>query len=168
MYEYYAYSQAWPTRWRYSWAWLIRCRYLSNLFAVAASGNSKQVGQIPDAACTDLSSRRWAENRLETCRELTIIKSIIQRCILLVMLKNALTMHGPMNVKFIWGRNAHNVGECERRRPLGRSRRRWKDDNNNMALQELGWEPEVDSSGLRQGVGCCERGNELSVSMKWE
>jgi hypothetical protein len=53
-----------------------------------ASGNSKQVWQIPDAACTDLSSWWWSENPLETCTALTIIKSIIQRCILLVMLKN--------------------------------------------------------------------------------
>ena len=36
---------------------------------------------------------------LEICRALTIIKSIIQRFILLVMLKNTLTMHGPMNVR---------------------------------------------------------------------
>jgi hypothetical protein len=33
-----------------------------------------------------------AENPLETCRALTIIKSIIQRCILLVMLKNSFTL----------------------------------------------------------------------------
>jgi hypothetical protein len=53
-----------------------------------ASDNSKQVWQIPDAACTDLRSWWWAEKPLETCRALTIIKSIIQRCSLLVMLKN--------------------------------------------------------------------------------
>ena len=53
-------------------------RYLSDLFAVTASGISKP---------------------LKTCRALTVIKSVIQRCILLVMLKNMLTMHGPMNVK---------------------------------------------------------------------
>jgi hypothetical protein len=79
---------------------------------IHASGNSKQVWHIPDAACTDLSSWWWAactdlsswwwaESPLETCRALTIIKSIIQRCILLVMLKNTLTMHGTMNVKFL-------------------------------------------------------------------
>jgi hypothetical protein len=45
------------------------------------------------------ANKWWAEKVLETCRALTIIKSIIQRCILLVMLKNTLTMHGPMNVK---------------------------------------------------------------------
>ena len=38
---------------------------------------------------------------LETCRALTVIESIIQRCILLIMLKNTLTMHGPMNVKLL-------------------------------------------------------------------
>jgi hypothetical protein len=74
--------------------------FFSNLFAVTASGNSKQVWQIPDAACTALSSWWWAEKTLETCRALKITKSITQRCILLVMLKNTLTMHGPMNVKF--------------------------------------------------------------------
>jgi hypothetical protein len=78
---------------------------LLNLFAATASvdelsGNSKQVWQIPDAAYTDLSSWWWAEKPLETCRALTIIKSIIQRCILLVMFKNTLTMHSPMNVTF--------------------------------------------------------------------
>ena len=51
-------------------------------------GNSKQVWQIPDAACTDFSSWWWAEKSPETCTALTIIKSIIQRCILSVMLKN--------------------------------------------------------------------------------
>ena len=76
-------------------------KYLSNLFAVTASGNSKQVWQILDAVCTDLSSW-WVENPLETCRELTEIRSIIQRCFLSVMLTNILTMHGPMNVKFSW------------------------------------------------------------------
>jgi hypothetical protein len=55
--------------------------------------------QIPDAACTDLSSWWWAGKPIETCRALTIIKSIIQRCVLLVRLKNTLTMHGPMNFK---------------------------------------------------------------------
>ena len=74
--------------------------YLSNLFAVTASVDELgQVWQIPDAACTDLSSWWWAENPLETCRALTIIQSVIQRCILLVMLKNTLTVHDPMNAK---------------------------------------------------------------------
>jgi hypothetical protein len=36
---------------------------------------------------------------VETCRALTVIKSIIQRCVLLVILKNTLTTQGPMNVK---------------------------------------------------------------------
>jgi hypothetical protein len=68
---------------------------------IHASGNSKQVWQIPDVACTDLSSWWWAEKPLETCRALTVLKSIIQRCIMLVMLKNTLTMHGRMNVECI-------------------------------------------------------------------
>ena len=63
-------------------------RYLSKLLAVTASDNRKQAWQIPDAACTDMSSWWWAETPLETCRAFTIIMSIIQRCILLVMLKN--------------------------------------------------------------------------------
>jgi hypothetical protein len=42
------------------------------------------------------------EKPLKTCGALTIIKSIIQCCILLIMLKNTLTMHGPMNVKKKW------------------------------------------------------------------
>ena len=40
-----------------------RCIILS--IAVTASGNSKQVWQIPDAACTDLSSWWWAGKPLE-------------------------------------------------------------------------------------------------------
>jgi hypothetical protein len=68
--------------------------------AVTASRNSKQAWQIPDAAYTYLSSWWWAEKPLETCRALAIIRSIIQRCILLVMLKNTLKIHGPTNVKF--------------------------------------------------------------------
>ena len=66
---------------------------------IHTSGNSKQFWQIRDAACTDLSSWWWAKKPLETCRALTVIKSVIQRCILLVMLKNTLKMRGPMNVK---------------------------------------------------------------------
>jgi hypothetical protein len=30
------------------------------------------------------------------------------------------------------------VGKCEKKRPLGRPRRRWEDDNNKMNLQEVG------------------------------
>jgi hypothetical protein len=73
-----------------------RCTCLEPFFRsssgaqIHASGNSKQVWQIPDAACTDLSSWWWVEKPLETCRALTIIKSVIQRCILLVMLKNTI------------------------------------------------------------------------------
>ena len=61
------------------------------------------VWQIPDAASTDLSSWWWAEKPLETCTALTIIKSIIQWCILFVMLKNTLKMYGSMNI-----RNGHD------------------------------------------------------------
>jgi hypothetical protein len=75
--------------------------YLSDLLVVTGSGSSKQVWQIPDAACTQLSSWWWAEKPLETCRALTIVKSIIQLCSLSIMLKNTLTMHGPINVKNI-------------------------------------------------------------------
>jgi len=35
-----------------------------------------------------LSSWWWAEKPPETCRELTVIKNIVQRCVLLVILKN--------------------------------------------------------------------------------
>jgi len=42
-----------------------------------------------------LSSRWWAEKPPETCRALTVIKNIVQRCSLLVLLKNILKMHGP-------------------------------------------------------------------------
>ena len=85
-------------------------RYLSNLFAVTASvdelgiihtsGNNKQFWQIADAACTFWAPDDELKNRSKHVRVLTVIKSIIQRCILLVMLKNPLTMHGPMNVKY--------------------------------------------------------------------
>jgi hypothetical protein len=53
----------------------------------------------PNSSTPDLSSWWWAENLLETCRALTVMKSNIQRCILLVMLKNAITMPCPMNIK---------------------------------------------------------------------
>jgi hypothetical protein len=83
-------------------------------FFFTASGNSKQVWQIPDAACTDLSSWCWAEKPLGTFTALTIIKTIIQRCILLVMLKNILTMHGPMNVKLPLRPSVHSVCDLTR------------------------------------------------------
>ena len=73
---------------------------LKSLHAASGGSNNKQVWQIPDAAFTDLSSWWWTEKPLEPRTALTIIKSIIQRCILLVTLKNTLMMHGPMNVKF--------------------------------------------------------------------
>ena len=67
---------------------------------IHASGNSKKVWQMPDATCTDLSSWWWAEKLLETCRALTIIKSIVQRCILLVMLKNVLKVFSISNAMY--------------------------------------------------------------------
>jgi hypothetical protein len=57
--------------------------------------------QIPDAACTDLSSWWWAEKPLETCRALTVIESITQRCVLLVMLKNTLSSLSTL-VSYWW------------------------------------------------------------------
>jgi hypothetical protein len=76
--------------------------YLSNLCAVTASyasGNSKQVWQMPDAACTDLSSWWWAEKPLETRTALKVTKSVIQRCILLFMLKNRINFVKLRNLK---------------------------------------------------------------------
>ena len=72
------------------------------------SGSSKQAWQIPDTVCTDLSSWWWAEKPPETCRALTVIKNIIQHCILLLYMKNTLTMHGHINVK-IHTLNTHNM-----------------------------------------------------------
>jgi hypothetical protein len=40
------------------------------------------------------------------------------------------------------------VGKPDRRRPLGRPRRRWK-DNIKMSLREIGWEYGLDQSGSR-------------------
>jgi hypothetical protein len=58
------------------------------------------------------------------------------------------------------------VGKPERKRPLEKPRRRWK-DTINMALQEIGWDG-VDwiGSGYRQVAGCCEHGDEHSDSMQ--
>jgi hypothetical protein len=59
------------------------------------------------------------------------------------------------------------VGKPERKRPLGRPRRRWE-DNIRMDLQELGCGG-MDWIGLaqdRQVAGNCECGNELSGSIK--
>jgi hypothetical protein len=58
------------------------------------------------------------------------------------------------------------VGKAERRRPLGRPRRRWVDDIR-MDLEEVGW-GDVDWTGLPQ-ESFCECGNEPSGSIKcWE
>jgi hypothetical protein len=56
----------------------------------------------------------------------------------------------------------------EGKRPLGRPRRRWK-DNIRMDLREIGWRG-MDWIDLAQAVeGCCEHGNEPSGSVKcWE
>jgi hypothetical protein len=40
----------------------------------------------------------------------------------------------------------------EGKRPLGRPRRRWE-DNNKMDLQEVGWEPWTGLTWLRIGTG---------------
>jgi len=63
------------------------------------SGSSKQVWQVSDVACTvfELLMMRW-----KTARNMYSIdnnKEYCTRCILLVVLKNTLMMHGPMNVK---------------------------------------------------------------------
>jgi hypothetical protein len=53
-------------------------------------------------------------------------------------------------------------------RPLGRPRRRWK-DNIKMDLQEVGrglWGLDGVGSGLGQVAGACEYGNELLGSIK--
>ena len=44
------------------------------------------------------------------------------------------------------------VGKPERKRPLGRHRRRWE-DNIKMALQEVGWRLWTGSIWLRIGTG---------------
>jgi hypothetical protein len=64
------------------------------------------------------------------------------------------------------GRSAYRilVGRPERGRPLGRPRRRWK-DNIKMDLQEVGW-GSMDWIDMAQVAGCCECGNEPSGSIK--
>jgi hypothetical protein len=59
------------------------------------------------------------------------------------------------------------VGKPEGLRTLGRSRHRWK-DNIKMYLREIGLESGLDSSGseYKPVAGSCERGNELSCSIK--
>jgi hypothetical protein len=44
--------------------------------------------QVPMLHIQFLSSWWWAENPLETCRAVTTIKNIVQRCISLVVLRN--------------------------------------------------------------------------------
>jgi hypothetical protein len=66
-------------------------------------------------------------------------------------------------------RNAHKilVGEPEGKRPLGRRRRRWK-DNIRFDFREIGLEGVLDASGSGQGPmsGCCKHGNEPSSYIK--
>jgi hypothetical protein len=60
-------------------------------------------------------------------------------------------------------RNAYRIlrGKSEGKRPLGRPRRRWK-DNIKTELREIGWGG-MDWIDLE---GPCEHGNEPSVSIK--
>jgi hypothetical protein len=52
------------------------------------------------------------------------------------------------------------VGKPERKRPLGRPRRRWE-DGIRMDLREIGREGvDLTGSGLGLGAGCCECGDE--------
>jgi len=55
----------------------------------------------------------------------------------------------------------------EAKRKLGRPRPKW-DNNINRNLKEIWWGHGIDSSGLGYGpvAGSCERGNELSNSIK--
>jgi hypothetical protein len=59
-------------------------------------------------------------------------------------------------------------GNLEEKRPLGRTRRRWK-DNVRMDVREIGWE-DGDWIHMAQDrgpvVGCCGHGDELSGSIK--
>ena len=60
------------------------------------------------------------------------------------------------------------VGKPEGKRPLGRTRRRWK-DNIKMDLQEVGWGHGMDLYGSGQGqmASTCEFGNNISRSIKF-
>jgi hypothetical protein len=51
------------------------------------------------------------------------------------------------------------VRKLEGKRPLGRPRRRWK--NNKISLLEVGLRK------VEQVAGCCEPGNKLSFPIKW-
>ena len=58
-------------------------------------------------------------------------------------------------------------GKLERKKPIGKSWRRWE-DNIKMDLQQVGWGGHrLDRSGWEQGqiTGFCECGNEPSGSM---
>jgi hypothetical protein len=61
------------------------------------------------------------------------------------------------------------MGKPEEKKPLGRPRRRWE-NNNKMDLQEVGWGHGLDLSGLEkeQVEGSCERGNDPSGFTKFE
>jgi hypothetical protein len=57
------------------------------------------------------------------------------------------------------------VGKPEGKRPLGRPRLRWE-NGIRMDHMEIGWEGEVDPTGLGYGpmVDCCEYGDKASGS----
>ena len=59
------------------------------------------------------------------------------------------------------------VGKPERRRPLGRPRRRWE-GNIKVDLTDVGWGDGLNrpGSGWGQVAGCCECCNELSGFIK--
>ena len=59
------------------------------------------------------------------------------------------------------------VVKTKRKRPLGKPKCRWE-DNIKMDLQEMAWGHGLVLSGSGQGqvAGCCECGNEPSVSIQ--
>ena len=59
------------------------------------------------------------------------------------------------------------IGRPEEKRPLGKPRRRWKDNIKKIFKNGVGWRG-LDSSGPGQGqlVGACAYGNEPSGSIK--
>jgi hypothetical protein len=56
------------------------------------------------------------------------------------------------------------VEKPEKRKPLGRPRRRW--ENIKMDLQEVGWGLDLSGSEQRQVTSCCASGNEPSGCIK--
>ena len=73
------------------------------------------------------------------------------------------------NIARMWDRTGAYkvlVGKPEGNRPLGRLRRRWK-DNIKIDYHEVGWGLWTGLICLRilQEVGTCKRGKELSVSI---